>query len=88
MDFNPEKVEEFCDFFHENKERIVSFPGCLSLHLHRDAALEHVFYTLSVWESEEALEAYRNSDLFNGLWSFAKARFAGKPLAYSLVSGI
>lgn len=86
LDFNPEKVGEFADFFHKNKESIGAFPGCLSLHLHRDANIEHVFYTVSIWESEEALESYRKSDLFNRLWSFAKARFAGKPLAYSLIN--
>ncbi len=87
MEFNPEKVEEFSEFFRRNKERIGSFAGCISLRLHRDAKLEHVFYTVSVWESEDALEAYRNSELFNQLWSFAKARFAGKPLAFSLLNG-
>jgi quinol monooxygenase YgiN len=86
LDFDPQKVDEFASFFRENKASIGSFPGCISLHLHRDADLEHVFYTVSIWESEEALEAYRNSDLFTRLWSFAKARFAGKPLAFSLIN--
>lgn len=86
LEFHPEKVGEFVAFFTKNREVISSFPGCLSLDIYKDAALENVYYTFSIWESEAALEAYRDSDTFNLLWSYAKQRFSGKPLAYSLVS--
>jgi quinol monooxygenase YgiN len=86
LEFDPERVGEFTDFFRTNKEIIGSFPGCLSLHLHRDAKLTHVFYTVSIWENEEALENYRRSETFEHLWSFAKARFSGKPQAFSLIN--
>lgn len=86
MEFDPERVGEFTDFFRANKEIIGSFPGCLSIQLHRDARLTHVFYTVSTWESEEALENYRRSETFERLWSFAKSRFSGKPQAFSLIS--
>lgn len=84
LEFQPEKVTEFVTFFTENRTKIASFPGCLSLELFKDAGLEHVYYTFSLWESEEALNAYRDSETFHLLWGFAKQRFAGKPLAYSL----
>lgn len=84
LEFDPERVAEFVHFFSENKAVIASFPGCLSLELFQDDTFEHVYYTFSTWENAEALESYRQSETYTKLWSFAKARFAGKPLAYSL----
>lgn len=84
LEFQPEKVGEFVAFFTKNKHVISSYPGCLSLDLYKDASLQNVYYTFSTWESEDALNAYRDSTTFDVLWSYAKQRFAGKPLAYSL----
>lgn len=85
LEFDPARVAEFTVFFTQNRETIASFPGCVSLDLFRDAEAENVYYTFSLWESEAALEAYRHSDTFRNLWAFAKARFSGKPQAYSLL---
>lgn len=85
MDFDPSKTEDFLAFFETVRDRIASFPGCTHLELCRDAGLEHVYYTFSKWESEEALETYRNSELFKDTWAKTKVLFGGKPLAYSLI---
>ncbi|MEM6268905.1 MAG: antibiotic biosynthesis monooxygenase family protein [Bacteroidota bacterium] len=85
MEFRPDKVTDFLAVFEASKQQIRNFPGVSHLELHRDATLPHVFYTYSIWEGEAALEAYRNSDLFRGVWTQTKALFGGKPLAYSLV---
>ena len=84
MEFQPDKIEEFLAVFNSAKQQIRHFPGVHHLELHRDAKLPHVFYTYSIWEGEEALEAYRNSPLFQSVWEKTKVLFAGKPLAYSL----
>jgi quinol monooxygenase YgiN len=39
--------------------------------------------THSHWKSEEALEQYRNSDLFQSTWSTVKPLFAARPEAHS-----
>lgn len=84
LEFDPVRVAEFITFFKANRQTIASFPGCISLDIYKDAGLPNVYYTFSLWESEAALEAYRHSDTFNLLWSYAKERFSGKPVAYSL----
>lgn len=84
LEFHPEKVGEFMEFFSKHRNTIASFPGIISLDIYKDASLDNVYYTFSIWESEAALEAYRESEIFNSLWSYAKQRFSGKPLAYSL----
>lgn len=85
LEFDPERVAEFVDFFADNRTTIASFPGCVSLDLFKDASLDNVYYTFSLWDNEAALEAYRHSDTFRLLWSFAKERFSGKPQAFSLL---
>lgn len=85
MEFQAEKVEDFLAMFNEKKSLIRHFPGVHKLELHRDPSLENVFYTLSIWEGESALEAYRESELFQGVWLQTKAMFSGKPKAFSLM---
>lgn len=85
MDFKQEKVEEFTTFFNNTKDKIAGFPGCNHVELCKDSKLDHVFYTFSKWDSEDDLEKYRRSDLFEEVWCKTKKMFGGKPLAYSLL---
>lgn len=84
MDFDPMKVNDFLDLFETVKEKISTFPGCKHLELCKDAKLDHVYYTFSKWETEDDLEQYRHSQLFEDTWAKTKVLFGGKPLAYSL----
>lgn len=84
MEFAPENVTAFLEVFNATKQQIRHFPGIQKLELHRDAVNPAVFYTFSEWESEEALEKYRHSELFQGVWPKTKALFSGKPQAFSL----
>ncbi len=84
MEFQPEKVSDFLAIFNQSKQQIRIFQGCEYLALHTDATNPHVRYTYSKWESEEALNLYRNSPLFTQTWAATKALFAAKPQAFSL----
>jgi quinol monooxygenase YgiN len=84
MEFAPDKVPTFLGVFASTCDQIRHFPGVHRLELHRDAAQENVCYTLSEWESEAALEAYRTSELFEKVWAQTKVLFSGKPQAFSL----
>ena len=85
MDFQPEKVQAFKEFFETIREKIADSPGCYHVELCKDSKLDHVYYTFSKWESEEDLERYRHSELFEEVWAKTKKMFGGKPLAYSLL---
>ncbi len=85
MEFDPAQVETFLSLFQATKSQIRHFPGVLHLELHSDASNANVFYTYSHWESEAALEGYRNSELFASIWSRTKILFAGRPQAFSLI---
>ena len=83
LTFEPEKVPEFQDLFEATKHFIRGFDGCQHLELLQQVAPSNVFFTYSFWENEEALERYRNSDLFKTTWKKTKALFADKPQAWS-----
>ncbi len=64
MHFRPDVLPDFMVMFQETQPKIAEMPGCLSVELKQDIAQPHVVYTLSHWESEADLNAYRRSDLF------------------------
>jgi heme-degrading monooxygenase HmoA len=84
MTFVPEKVNEFLEVFHASKQLIRNFEGCSHLELLNDINTSNIFFTYSYWENEEALNRYRNSELFKGVWSKTKILFAGKTEAWSI----
>jgi quinol monooxygenase YgiN len=71
--------------FHQSKERIRNFEGCHHLELWQDLDTPNVFTTHSHWQGVEALEQYRQSDLFKTTWAATKVLFADKPQAFSHV---
>jgi quinol monooxygenase YgiN len=84
MTFVPEKVSDFLLVFHENRDRIAGFDGCLHLELHHDADEPNVYFTISRWRSPKHLEKYRQSTLFSATWMRSKALFAEPAQAWSL----
>ncbi|MFN4082272.1 MAG: putative quinol monooxygenase [Bacteroidia bacterium] len=85
LSFDKTKVNEFVDLFNSTKMQIASFEGCKSLTLLKDFNEPNVFYTYSVWDSEEHLNKYRYSDFFKETWSKTKALFNAKPQVFSLI---
>jgi quinol monooxygenase YgiN len=83
MTFHPDKVEDFLKNFEANKNSIRNYPGCQHLELWQDFSEKNIFMTYSHWESEEALNKYRDSELFKSVWTFTKALFSEKPMAFS-----
>jgi quinol monooxygenase YgiN len=84
LSFEPQHIEAFLTVFADTKSDIRAFEGCTYLALMRDHGLPNVYYTHSRWISDEALQAYRKSPLFQTTWAKTKILFNDKPLAYSL----
>ena len=79
-----ENISSFEQIFAERKEYIRNHKGCSLLELYRDNSDSRIFFTYSIWESEDDLQAYRNSDFFKNVWSRTKQLFADKPEAWSV----
>jgi heme-degrading monooxygenase HmoA len=84
MEFKEEEIASFLVNFEKVKLKIRNFPGCKHLKLLRDKHDPTIFFTYSKWNSEGALEAYRNSALFKGVWATTKPKFRSKPAAWSV----
>lgn len=84
MHFTEAGVEEFLEIFNRNKVAIRNFPGCTHLELLKDAEDSFTYTTLSHWDDERSLEAYRKSELFASVWGRVKTLFAERTQAFSL----
>lgn len=84
MSFIPGKEEEFKSVFRDNWQLIRNFEGCRHVELLQDKETSSVFFTYSVWESEECLNAYRNSELFKRVWGATKLLFNNRAQAWSV----
>lgn len=77
------KKEAFLDSFNQFKDTISTYPGCKGMRLLMDKNDPQTVFTYSEWESDEALENYRNSELFTKVWPALKASFAGRTEVWS-----
>lgn len=84
MRFQEDKIEAFLENFEQIKEKIRGFEGNRFLELYQDKNDNRVFFTYSFWETEAHLEKYRQSELFNEVWTYTKAMFSDKPEAWSV----
>lgn len=84
MHFRPAEAPNFLQLFAESKDTIASFEGCLHLELWQDSANPNVFFTHSRWQTEAALNAYRQSAFFKQTWAKTKALFQEPAHAWSV----
>jgi len=85
MEFMENRIPDFLEIFAASREKIGSFPGCSHLRLLQSESDSCVFFTYSHWDQASDLEAYRNSDLFQVVWSDTKKLFRAAPTAWSLI---
>ena len=84
MTFQKDKIPEFLALFEKTRIQIRNFPGCQHLQLLEEHGGTGVMMTYSHWDSEEALNNYRDSELFGEVWAQTKPLFSEKPMAWSL----
>jgi len=84
LTFKTENISSFEKVFEETKHQIRNFEGCTFLELYQEKEKPNVFFTYSYWDSEEALNNYRNSDFFKAVWAKTKVLFDAKPEAWSV----
>lgn len=84
MTFREEGSAAFIKLFDERKSTIRNFDGCEHVELWRDEKSPHIFFTYSIWQSEEYLNHYRFSGFFKETWSITRALFAEKAEAWTV----
>jgi len=85
LELKVDKVDSFVAIFHERKNTILSFDGCVEVGLYKDAEKDFTYFTYSVWVDTSHLESYRHSTFFKETWTLAKTCFKDKAMAWSLI---
>lgn len=84
MSFQPDKIDEFLNVFHQARPHILKMQGCNSVELFSEDDMPHIMFTLSEWNNVVALENYRKSELFINTWKRTKVLFAEKAQAWTI----
>lgn len=77
-----EEIDTFKALFLESKSIIMSF-NCSYVECLQNKDDPSIFFTYSHWESIDALNQYRYSEDFAGIWEKTKVLFAAKAEAWS-----
>ena len=83
LTFHENNIDNFKEIFEASKHKIAAMNGCQHVELLQNKAHPHIFFTLSLWDTEGSLEAYRESELFKTTWAKTKVLFSDKPAAWS-----
>ena len=83
MVFKKEEVDAFKAFIETKAPFIRASEGCEYLQLNQDINHPEIIFTYSYWKDAAALDKYRHSELFEGVWTFTKSKFAKPAEAWS-----
>ena len=85
LEFTPGGADKFLtEILPHQKHFTRNFKGCTHLEVWRAIYEPDIVYSFSIWNSEEVLNLYRNSDKFKSFWSKAKTLFSQPAQAVSL----
>ncbi|MFT5165048.1 MAG: heme-degrading monooxygenase HmoA [Saprospiraceae bacterium] len=84
LTFQEDKIDTFLRIFKDSKSKIRASQGCHHVELLQGMDQGNIFFTFSIWENEEALNTYRQSDLFRKTWAKTKVLFIDKPQVWSV----
>ena len=84
MTFLDAKVDDFKEYVKSIQDTIRNFKGCEHLDFLQDIHHKNIFFSCSIWNSEEDLDNYRKSDFFKTTWPKAREWFVDKPAAWSM----
>jgi len=84
LTFQENKLDEFKEIFEQSKTKIKACQGCHHVELLQGVKPNNIFFTFSIWDSEDDLNNYRHSQFFKQTWAKTKALFSDKPEAWSV----
>ena len=84
MQFRSDSRGDFESLFLQRKDMIEKQAGCQSVKLFNDIKDNSIYFTYSIWDSQDALEDYRASAFFKETWAITKSLFTDKAKAWSV----
>ena len=67
MVIKPEEVSSFVKHREKFTNKIRSFKGCVSHDFLKDKNVNNTFFSYSTWDSEQSIDTFRHSELFQSL---------------------
>ena len=83
LTFKEQHLPAFISIWNESKKKIIAQEGCHFAEMMQSRVPNNVCFTYSVWDTEDALNKYRHSELFEKVWSKTKVLFDDKPQAWT-----
>lgn len=84
LTFKKENIASFEQIFEDSKQVIKNVEGCTFLELLQDKNNPNIFFTYSIWQTEDDLDNYRHSEFFKNVWGKTKLLFAERAEAWSV----
>ncbi|WP_235297269.1 putative quinol monooxygenase [Portibacter marinus] len=84
LTFREEHRQDFKEIFQEHRQKMLENEICSSLEVLEDIKEKGLFFTISTWDSEDALQQYRSSSYFEDIWGKVKPWFKARAEAWSL----
>jgi autoinducer 2-degrading protein len=83
LSLKEECVDLFKTYFDTVNEIIRNQPNCEKLQAWQEINQPTIFFTYSIWNSEQDLNNYRDSEFFLQFWKTVKPWFAEKAAAWT-----
>lgn len=84
LTFQEDRIDDFIAFFDTIKSKVARFENCYGMRLLQQKNAPYVVFTYSNWQNEDALNNYRDSQLFQETWSTIKPWFGAKAEAWTV----
>lgn len=84
MYFSESSEMDFVQVFEQSVGKIMEFQGCHQVILLKNMNDSNSMMTYSIWETDEDLQNYRNSEFFKNTWKKTKSLFEKKAEAWSM----
>jgi len=83
MTLRSDAIDSFLALYDSVSPSIRAQAGCRGLRLVREVGRPGVLSTISLWDTADALESYRGSELFRTTWSATRTFFETRAEAWS-----
>jgi len=81
----PEAFDRLAELYEEGSKVVRAQKGMRKLELFHDKEDPYTLVTISHWDSDEALQAYRHSEFFKEFWPKVRETLRSRATAQTLV---
>ena len=77
-------LDEFKKLYTKRNPKSRGVSGCLEVRIMKDIKENNIYYTVSKWSNNQALEDYRSSEYFKQTWPMVKSTLAARTKVFTM----